>query len=479
MIRLRHKFFIHSLRLLDQLILAFSLFITVAFSKGVDSVLEIYIVFQREYKLFETAGLIGMIIAWIIIFSRFLSYDTNRFINFGSQIFNLAKACTSTAFLLLLAGAIFEFENLNIQSIAIFWSLSIGFGTLLRLLIRLSLVLFRKSSTNLRHILVVGTNPEAVDTADRLQNNDELGCEIVGHIDAPSFEEEDYSLKENLNIVGTLDDLQSILEKGTVDEILICLPFQKNVSDIFSIITLGHDLGVVVRYIPKTKHKMVLRDLHIEQFEGTYILTLFRERFVMQLFIKRLMDLAISATMLSLLSPLLIAVALAVKSTSNGPIFFGQERIGMNKRRFTLYKFRSMVANAEDLKEQLMDQNEVDGPVFKIKRDPRITNVGRFIRKTSIDELPQLWNVFRGDMTLVGPRPPLLKEVNQYEWLFRRRLSIKPGITCLWQVSGRNELSFEEWMELDKRYIDNWSIWLDLKILFMTIPVVLLGKGAS
>jgi lipopolysaccharide/colanic/teichoic acid biosynthesis glycosyltransferase len=151
----------------------------------------------------------------------------------------------------------------------------------------------------------------------------------------------------------------------------------------------------------------------------------------------------------------------------------------MNKRRFRLLKFRSMVVDAEARKAELAHLNEMDGPAFKIKHDPRVTKVGAIIRKMSIDELPQLINVLKGEMSLVGPRPPLPNEVHLYDWSDRKRLSIKPGITCLWQVSGRNQLTFEEWMVLDRKYIENWSIWLDLKILLMTIPVVILGKGAS
>jgi len=160
-------------------------------------------------------------------------------------------------------------------------------------------------------------------------------------------------------------------------------------------------------------------------------------------------------------------------------VLFGQERIGMNKRRFRLLKFRSMVVDAEERKKDLEHLNEMDGPTFKIRKDPRVTRIGAILRKLSIDELPQLINVFKGEMSLVGPRPPLLSEVDHYDWSDRRRLSIKPGITCLWQVSGRNQLTFDEWMVLDRRYIDTWSVWLDLKILLKTIPVVLGGKGAS
>jgi exopolysaccharide biosynthesis polyprenyl glycosylphosphotransferase len=191
------------------------------------------------------------------------------------------------------------------------------------------------------------------------------------------------------------------------------------------------------------------------------------------------LDLTVASLMLIILLPLLVGVAIAVKVSDPGPVFFTQVRVGMNKRKFKLYKFRSMVADAEKRKAALAAMNEIQGPAFKMKNDPRITKVGRFIRKTSIDELPQLWNVIKGEMSLVGPRPPLPNEVEQYEWLDRRRLSIKPGITCLWQVGGRSNLSFEQWMELDRVYCDTWSFWLDIKILFKTIPAVLFGRGAA
>jgi exopolysaccharide biosynthesis polyprenyl glycosylphosphotransferase len=194
---------------------------------------------------------------------------------------------------------------------------------------------------------------------------------------------------------------------------------------------------------------------------------------------KRLIDVSASFILLVVLCPLLTAVTLVIKLSSPGPVFFVQERVGMNRRRFRLYKFRSMAADAELRKLEFAHLNEMDGPVFKIANDPRVTPFGRLIRRTSIDELPQLFNVLMGDMSLVGPRPPVPSEVEKYDWLFQRRLSTKPGITCLWQVSGRNQLSFQEWMELDKQYVQNWSLWLDLKILLRTIPVVLSCRGAS
>jgi len=474
-IRLRHKLFIHGLRILDQIFLAISLFFTVALAKGVYSLPQIYIVFNREYKLFESIGLILMLVAWTLVFNRFIKYDTGRFVSFNQQVYRLFKASTTTAFVLLLAGVVFDFETLGLKSIAIFWCTNNLLGLFARCTIRLFLRLTRSIKSNFRNVLIVGTNPEAKAFAKKITGNSELGYQIIGYITAPN-EAPDETPKLFL---GSIEKLPEILEIEKIDEIIICIPFQRNIKAITHIIALGYDLGVVVRFTPGLDYARILKSLHVETFDGNTIVTFFRESHVLQLLVKRFMDIAVSALMLLLLSPLFALIALLVKLDSKGPIFFAQERVGMNKRSFKLLKFRSMVVNAEELKANLADQNEVDGPVFKIKKDPRITRIGRFIRKTSIDELPQLWNALVGDISLVGPRPPLFSEVKQYEWLFRKRISIKPGITCLWQVSGRNNLSFDEWMELDKQYIDNWSIWLDIKILLLTIPTVLLGRGAS
>jgi len=195
---------------------------------------------------------------------------------------------------------------------------------------------------------------------------------------------------------------------------------------------------------------------------------------------KRGIDFLISLMLIVILSPVFLVVVLLIKVTSPGPVFFVQERLGVNKRRFRLYKFRTMIPDAEKKQSELEYLNEVDGPVFKIKNDPRITSVGKILRKTSIDELPQLFNVVSGDMSMVGPRPLPVRDYEGFDqdW-HRRRFSVRPGITCLWQVNGRNDVSFDKWMELDKKYIDQWSLWLDLKILLKTIPAVLKGLGAA
>jgi exopolysaccharide biosynthesis polyprenyl glycosylphosphotransferase len=221
------------------------------------------------------------------------------------------------------------------------------------------------------------------------------------------------------------------------------------------------------------------KDLHIEHFDGECVVTLFHERRPVQVLLKRIIDAGLSALALVLLSPLMLIVAILIRLGSPGPVFFAQERVGMNQRRFKIYKFRTMVEDAEQQKRSLSHLNECDGPAFKIAADPRITPVGKLLRKTSIDEIPQLINVLLGEMSLVGPRPPLPEEVGRYAWPDRKRLSVKPGITCLWQISGRNQVPFDRWMKLDREYVENWSLWLDLKILAMTVPAVISAKGAS
>lgn len=193
---------------------------------------------------------------------------------------------------------------------------------------------------------------------------------------------------------------------------------------------------------------------------------------------KRTIDIIGAGLGLILLSPIIAVVAWAVKVTSKGPVFFSQKRVGKNGELFEMYKFRSMVVNAEELKENLEEQNEMSGPMFKIKDDPRVTKVGKFIRKTSIDELPQLWNVLKGDMSLVGPRPSLPKEVEQFDnWMFKR-LTVRPGLTCYWQVSGRNNIDFEDWMKLDIKYVEQRNLWIDIKLIFKTVFVLFGDKNA-
>jgi exopolysaccharide biosynthesis polyprenyl glycosylphosphotransferase len=211
-----------------------------------------------------------------------------------------------------------------------------------------------------------------------------------------------------------------------------------------------------------------------------YVATYAEDRDWWPLVVKRILDTTFSVILLILFAPLFAVVALLIKFSSDGPVLFRQERMGVNKRRFMIVKFRTMVPNAEKMMAELEGQNEVSGPVFKIKKDPRITPIGKILRRTSVDELPQLFNVLKGDMSLVGPRPLPVRDYEGFsaDWQ-RRRFSVRPGITCLWQVSGRSSIPFEQWMKLDLQYLDEWSLWLDVKILAQTVSAVLRGSGAA
>ncbi len=479
MIRLRHKLFSHLLRVFDVVLLVVALGVVLLLSQdGVDG--EPFRRFMRGYfRTTDILGLLAVSAGWFLLFNSLVHYETNRLKSLQSQIFDVLKATTAAAFLLLVVDAIFTFERLTQEVIFGFWVLTTSLCVLSRLAIRWILMAVRRSGYNFRHVMILGYNEAALRMAKRIDANQVLGYKIVGFIAEEDGPHSRSPLAAGNRVLGTLCQLQKILETGPVDEIILCVPFLKYVDKVAEAVRLAQELGIVVRLFPDQPSSRLIARLHIERFEGDYVITLFREQMLAQLLGKRLMDITLSALGLLLLSPLLIGVAVGIKLTSPGPILFKQVRVGMNKRRFKLLKFRSMYIDAEKRKAELAHLNEMDGPVFKIKNDPRVTPIGRFIRKTSIDELPQLWNVLVGQMSLVGPRPPLFEEVDQYEWLYRRRLSIKPGITCLWQISGRNEITFKQWMEMDKEYIDTWNLWLDIKILLKTVPAVLLRKGAS
>ena len=280
-------------------------------------------------------------------------------------------------------------------------------------------------------------------------------------------------------VLGSVKDLETVLRERVVNEVYFAESGVGPCSKIQEAIRCCETFGVPFALPIYTYRFARAKPVHGKGMSDGYIHFVSVQHKPIQARCKRLVDIVGALSLLAVLSPLLVATGLAVKATSRGPILFRQRRVGLHGQTFDMLKFRSMVENAEALKTQLTARNDQSGPVFKMKRDPRITKVGRFIRKYSIDELPQLINVLRGEMSLVGPRPPLLSEVARYEAWQRRRLSVRPGLTCVWQVSGRNEIPFEEWMLLDMRYIDHWSLSRDLQLIWRTFPVVLTGRGAS
>ncbi len=481
MIRLRHKVLIHSFRVLDQLILVAAAALIIYFRP------EILLrggtpAAPAVYRLADSIGVLLVALGWVGIFAYCIRYKADRFVALKTQLRDLLKATTLASFWLVIVSGVFSVRSINTANILLFWAAVTLAGVASRLLLRMMLMSARRSGYNYRFLLVIGANARASEVAARIDARPELGYKVVGFVaETPAAREEWNRTPGNRGeVLGMLEDLQSVLKRERVDEMIVCLPVESRFSDIVKVVQHARDLGIVLRLMPELQDGTLFKSLHLEEFEGEHVVTLFREQMLLQLLAKRVVDTVVSLAALIVLAPLMVTVAALIKLTSPGPVFFAQDRVGMNQRRFRIYKFRSMVVDAEAKKKELAHLNEIaDGPAFKMKNDPRITKIGRFIRKTSIDELPQLFNVLHGEMSLVGPRPPLPDEVKKYEWLFRKRLSVKPGITCVWQISGRSNTTFERWMQMDNEYIDNWSIWLDLKILAKTVPAVLLGRGAS
>ena len=333
----------------------------------------------------------------------------------------------------------------------------------------------RKQGYNFRRLIVVGIGERAVNVITKIKDHPEWGLRIEAVLDY----DKDLVGKEvsGFTVKGTLDELETILRDTAVDEVIFIVPRD-------SLSKIQHALYTCETHGVKSSVAVDLFSLSIAKagqsdFDGLPVLTFSAtpgEEW--QLFIKRLMDVVVSAASLVVLSPFLLFVAAMIKITSPGPVLFRRKRVGLNGRTFIMFKFRTMMKGAHQRRGEFQDLNMMKGPVFKIKDDPRVTAVGKVLRKFSIDELPQLVNVLIGHMSLVGPRPPLHSEVIQYKSWQRRRLSMRPGLTCLWQISGRNRVDFDNWMKLDMAYIDNWSLWLDIKIILKTFPVVFFGIGA-
>lgn len=327
----------------------------------------------------------------------------------------------------------------------------------------------RRQGRNRRTILVLGTGELAVDFARKVEEHPELGLQVVGFVG-------DDRWAAAQPILGPLSRFPEIVHSNVVDEVAICLR-DPDFARIEQVVRLCEEEGRIVR-MPVPIPRLALATSHVEDLDGTPVLSfVINPRTALALVLKRGIDLAGAFVGLVLLTPLFAAIAAAIAITDGRPVLYRQIRVGLHGREFSVVKFRSMVRDADQRLHGLREHNELNGQAFKITNDPRITAVGRFLRRSSLDELPQLWNVLRGEMSLVGPRPPLPEEVAAYDSWHRRRLSMKPGITGLWQIEGRREAEFDRWVEKDLEYIDRWSPWLDIRILLRTIPAVLRAEG--
>lgn len=329
---------------------------------------------------------------------------------------------------------------------------------------------------NYLKVVIIGTGERASRLSLKLRHQTEWGLQVVGYLDT-----EEVSAARRVDaslILGTVGDLASVLQHHIVDEVIIALP-RTLIKDVQIIADVCEEEGVKLRLMADIFDLQVAR-MRLEHLDGIPLLSFEPvAQDESHLIIKRIFDLVVILAAMPVMLPVMACVAVAVYLDSPGPIFFRQPRVGLHKRIFSMYKFRSMHADAEQRLKEIEHLNEASGPIFKMTNDPRVTRVGGFLRRTSLDELPQLFNVLRGHMSLVGPRPMSLRDVGLFDkGIQRKRFSVRPGLTCLWQVSGRSSLPFSKWLELDLFYIENWSLWLDLKILLKTIPTVLKGSGA-
>lgn len=391
---------------------------------------------------------------------------------YSAVLFNCLGLVAFGTSLLAISIFLLNLFHLGIKLLLLFAVVDLTLTFLYKLAVYSYLKRARKKGLNTLNLLVIGDH-NAKGFLRQIVMHQEWGYRVVALMAPDSLKPEfsDYFpfLSEDTNV-------EQLLRDKTIDE-LILIKENTEQDEVEGLVEICSEVGVIFRmYSPF--FNMMANKTHLQYFGTLPMLTIANTSInYLELKAKRVLDAMFSTLALLFLSPVFLVIALAIKLDSKGPVLFSQRRVGLRGRRFMVYKFRTMVTNAEELKQELEELNEVDGPVFKIANDPRITRVGRFLRKTSLDELPQFINVFVGDMSIVGPRPPLPDEVKQYERWQLRRLSMKPGITCIWQVSGRNSIPFDEWMRMDMQYIDNWSLKLDFIIFLKTIRTVIRGDG--
>jgi len=413
------------------------------------------------------------LLAWPLAFQYLDIYDSMRTIDVSQVLFRLIVASVATS--TVLAAAAFAFSvPVKASFPFVCGAVQLSVLGLSRILLFLPLRAIRRYGRNFRNVLIVGTGPRAAYVKRSIDAQPSWGLRVIGFVDETDTPVDPSLFNAKL---FKLESMPSLLREQVVDRVIIAYP-RSMLPRLSPVVGVCASAGIPFTMLadlfgdflppPKVTQFGSLAALEFAPVHHNPLL----------LAIKRGMDIIGAAFALVLTAPVVAVSALAIRLQDGGPVLFRQTRCGQNGRTFTMFKLRTMCIDADSQKVELAHLNECDGPIFKCENDPRITRVGRFLRKLSLDEFPQLWNVLRGDMSLVGPRPPVPEEVDQYQTFERRRLSMRPGITCIWQVSGRSNIGFDEWVRLDVEYIDAWSLGLDLRILLRTIPAVLRGDGA-
>lgn len=427
----------------------------------------------RRYYVVLFAGVIVFNLAW----SALGAYDRNYIFN-SWRVLRISILGSLAGFFAI-ASALFLMKMDLSRSVIILFCVLSAFGLWAeRYLLRGFLRYWNSKGRNTRYVLIVGIGEQGKRVEREIEQRPELGLTLLGYGIFGADPRADELRSAGYGVYVGTEEIQEALKSFAVDEVIFT-DIRSHLDEVENLVIICAEQGVRTTLYADL-FSVGMAKSEVSFFGGIPLIhyeTPPGESW--ELGVKRGIDLVVATITLILISPILLLIAVGIRIMSPGPVIFKQKRVGLNGRLFSMYKFRSMKVGAEKELQELIDRNEMDGPVFKLKNDPRVTPFGRFLRRFSLDELPQLFNVFRGDMSLVGPRPPIPGEVHQYERRYRRRLSMRPGITCIWQVSGRNEIrDFDTWMRLDLEYIDNWSLMRDLGILFRTIPAVLFGYGA-
>lgn len=467
------------LKVTDLLLVICALGLTIVFryspSNNVDFAFD-YL--SQRVKVSNALLGIALVITWHLAFSVQGLYLSHRFATQQKELLEIARAILFCALVLLVGAQIGRWPTINLATVTVFGSIGFALVASMRLLLRLHLRRLRKRGHNVKSLLIVGGGARSRRFAAHIQKRQDLGYKVVAYVDSdPSFADEPIG---GAPWLGRVEDLPSILASEVIDEAAIALPIKSHYSQTEFAVAVLEEQGITTHLLSDLFPQKLARS-HTGDLDGLPIVSLHSvPPFSWRTEAKRLFDLVVGTFLLLVFAPLFVLAAVAIKLDSPGPVFFIQDRFGLNKRRFRMIKFRTMRADAEARMQEIEHLNEKSGPIFKIRNDPRITRVGRWLRKTSVDELPQLINVLLGEMSIVGPRPLSVRDALRMEVAWqKRRFSVKPGLTCLWQVSGRSNLSFEQWMQLDLDYIDQWSLKLDASILLRTIPAIMTARGAS
>ena len=464
--RIRHSL-IFGYKILDLTALSFALWLAFYYGgpEGVGYIVRAIFAPTFDSSIF----LIGVLSSWAFVLSSFWLYRSKRLASWEDELLDVLRAVAFCSLILATLILLAEWQIFPKRFLLIFAATAIGLLFSLRLFKRKLLKEFRLHGRNLRSVIVIGAGRRGQEIVKLMKAKPEIGYHFAGFVDD----------LETPQTLGKLSEISKVLAENVIDEVIICLPIKTFYDRMESIAKAAEEQGITVRIYSDLFNLKLARAVAGEIGDAP-ILSLYTTSFSnWQMFAKSGIDFTGGLILLILTAPPMLIIALLIKLTSPGPIFFVQERVGYNKRLFRMFKFRTMVVDAAEQQKNLEALNEADGPVFKIKNDPRITPIGKWLRKTSLDELPQLLNILLGDLSLVGPRPLPERDFQKFNQMwFNRRFSVKPGITCIWQISGRSETSFDKWILQDLEYIDKWSLSLDLKILFRTIPIVIRGTGA-